>query len=502
MNYKSHDISNYVLACKELLANCESGWQKHIAEISKMSSYYTKCAEQVDDKINSVLDEINSVLKGEYDIVSFGNVFKSMLKTLKIALVPTFLDCVFIGDLSSKFTGGKDLYIVGANTGLFPTESAGGAIITPKDEELFNSVGIELYPDEHQKVRNELFAVTELFKKPAGQIVVSYSETSQSGQMHPSTVIAQLQSMLTEKYEENKEIKDKPISVEQVVVDNFYKLKEESKSAKDELAKAIFSTPRACYHEILGGLIGTRAKLEDKDVYDAAFSALNYKATNCEENGNKDYVEKIKKASIDKLPERLNDNIEIDHTSVSRLETFYGCPYSYFLKYTLGLNRREEGEVKTTESGTIVHDVLENFFNGVKNKEVNEENAREYAGKKFEDAIKNMAKWDRLRNRHDVERLIDRLKTECQDTCFNLYKNTCHSKYQPFELEMEFTKDSDQRLSVEIDGKKIDVVGKIDRVDNYGDGFVIIDYKTYKSPDVKDEDLYTGSKLQLFVYAA
>ncbi len=492
LNFRFNEISFYVVGCRKLLADCEEGWRQHIAEISKMSAYYTKCAEQVDDKINSVLDEMDSVLKGEYTIGAFCDVFRSMLKTLKIALVPTFLDCVFIGDLSSKFTGGKDVYIVGANTGLFPTESAGGASITPKDEEIFNGVGIQLYPDERQKARNELFSVTELFKKPVGQIVVSYSETSKSGQMHPSTVIAQLQSMLTEN--------GNPIEVKEVVVNDFYKLDEID---KHELAKSIFSTKRACCYEVVGvgDMTSASAKREDKDVYDAASSALNYAALNGDGN-DKDYVQKIKMAGKTALPERLDQRIEINHTSVSRLEKFYNCPYSYFITYTLGLNRREEGDVQTNESGTIVHDVLENFFKGVKNHEVTKENAREYADKKFEEAIKNIPKWDRLRHRHDVERLIDRLKTECIDTCYYLYENNCHSKYQPFELEMEFKRNGEEHLFVEVDGKQVEIIGKIDRVDNFGDEFIIIDYKTYKSADVCDEDLYTGNKLQLFVYAA
>lgn len=493
LNFKSNDIEKYVHACKELLNASESGWQKHIEEISKMSSYYTKCAEQVDDKINSVLDEMSSVLKGEYSICAFSDVFRSMLKTLKISLVPTFLDCVFIGDLSSKFTGGKDLYIVGANAGLFPIESTGGAIITPKDEELFNDVGIELYPDERQKARNELFAVTELFKKPTGQIVVSYPESSQTGKMMPSTVIAQLQSMLTENGEQ--------IEVEQVVVDNFYKLADND---KNELVSSIFSTPKACYYETISGLIGARAKLEDKDVYAAAYSALNYVATN--RNDAIEYVEKINKAENEIenkfLPEQLDGNVEINHTSVSRLEKFYKCPYAYFITYTLGLNRREEGDIETYESGTIVHDVLEHFFDLVKKGEINDDNARIRAGELFEKAVADTQKWDRLRKRHDVERLIDRLKTECEDTCYNLYKNTCHSKYQPFELEMGFGGDSQEKLFVEVDGRQVEIVGKIDRVDNYGDGFIIIDYKTYKSANIEDNDLYSGNKLQLFVYAA
>ena len=54
-------------------------------------------------------------------------------------------------------------------------------------------------------------------------------------------------------------------------------------------------------------------------------------------------------------------------------------------------------------------------------------------------------------------------------------------------------------MVLDIDGQKVKVTGKIDRIDNYKDNIRIIDYKT-GSIDNLQNDLYYGKKLQLYLY--
>ncbi|MEG1663408.1 MAG: hypothetical protein RR338_05420, partial [Clostridia bacterium] len=102
----AHNIGEFTAGARGFLANADDASMKYTEEISQISAYYKKCAEQVDKKIQSVLDEIDEVLHYDLDIKSFDNIVRGMLKTLKIALVPTYLDCVFVGDADSRFLGG------------------------------------------------------------------------------------------------------------------------------------------------------------------------------------------------------------------------------------------------------------------------------------------------------------------------------------------------------------------------------------------------------------
>ena len=49
-------------------------------------------------------------------------------------------------------------------------------------------------------------------------------------------------------------------------------------------------------------------------------------------------------------------------TSVSRLETYMSCPFSYYLKYGLKISEKEKLEVKTVDTGSFMHEVIDEFF--------------------------------------------------------------------------------------------------------------------------------------------
>lgn len=59
------------------------------------------------------------------------------------------------------------------------------------------------------------------------------------------------------------------------------------------------------------------------------------------------------------LPEMRHNTLV---TSISQLQTFYRNPYEYFLKYGLGLKKREELEISNANSGTFYHDAMEAFI--------------------------------------------------------------------------------------------------------------------------------------------
>ena len=71
------------------------------------------------------------------------------------------------------------------------------------------------------------------------------------------------------------------------------------------------------------------------------------------------------------------------------------------------------------------------------------------------------------------------------------------------ETRKNFTaqKQSNAIINFTANGKSIDLFGKIDRIDTYGDTFRIIDYKTGKRILSHYKDLYYGQKVQLFLYA-
>ncbi len=476
------NIKLYVDALRQIMRDSTTAYSSYVDKLAVESEYYRKVSEQVDKKINDVLDEIYEVLDYETEISGFETVFKSMLKTLKIALVPTYLDCVFVGDADSRFSGDGDIYVMGANNAKLPRTSGGGCVITPKDEDTFRALGIELTPDERQKIMTEMYAVCDLMKKPRGRLVVSYPESGDGGALRPSTIIFELQNMLCEN--------GKPLEIERVDFERFSTLSESGDVKYDmDKAKYVFATKRSCYNETLRIGKSGRASIEDSTLYGSAYMLVDDEDRKRIENSFR-------------RPERIAvspDSYFAGDTSVSRLESFYGCPYSHYFNYILSLKRRKDGNFEGTENGTILHFVLEKFFADVRDGKIKDDNIKEKACEYFYRAIEEND-FEVLLEKPDTGRLLNRVKEEGIKLCADLFEVQKRSKFRPYLLEAKIGKSEIKPMSLDLGDRKINLKGTIDRIDVLEDKFLIIDYKTYKSADLSLKELYGGQKIQLYVY--
>lgn len=470
------NIKEFVAATRRLTEGVVACYAKYVDALAGQSEYFRKCAEQVDSKLDDVLDEIENVLDYNTDIAGFESVFKSMIKTLKIALVPTFLDCVFVGDIDSRFSGNGDVYILGANGGKFPPQSSGGVVITHKDEESLCALGIDIVPDERQKLLNAMYAVCDLMKKPQGRLVVSFADSGDGAALRPSTVVFELQNMLTSG--------GKPLEIQRIDFEHFDTLE-----GKDmQKIALVFSTKRGCFNEALKN--GVSGRSGDVDVYGSAYSLVD--------EGKKRQVEKSLR-----VPKRINlpeKSYFVGRTSVSRLETFFGCPYAHYFNYVLSLKKRKDGSFEGTENGTILHFVLEKFFGDVRDDKVKDkEDAGKRAREYFDLAIKEYG-FEVLLEKADTGRILARLEEEGATLCADLFEVQKRSSFKPCLLEAKIGEGEIKPMSLEFAGKKVELKGTIDRVDRLDDKFVLIDYKTYKSADLPLKELYCGQKIQLYVY--
>lgn len=472
------NVSDYVAASRRFLDSADTAWRRHVDKLTALSAYYVKCAEQVDSKIDSVLDEIDEVLDFDTDIEKFESIFKSMLKTLKIALVPTFLDCIFVGDGDSRFMGAGDIYILGATNDKLPLASGGGTVVSPKDEEYFAKLGLNITPDESQKLMLNKYALCDVMKKPHGKLIVSYPETGNGGALRPSSVIAELRGMLTEG--------GKPLAVERVGFENL------SKHGGDKIktAAALFATEKSCYFEVMKNAVSHRAPFEDNAVYGSAYECMSQSG-------------KQKIDGIFDVPERISlpeNSYFSGSTSVSRLETFFTCPYSHYFNYILSLRKRKDGKAEGTENGTVLHYILEKFFCDVRDGLIADKaeiKPRAYAY--FDAAIRENG-FGVLLEKADTGRQLRRVREEGVKVCEDLYGVYLRSSFKPVMLEAKIGESGILPMSLTVGDKKVHLKGTIDRVDVLDDKFVVVDYKTYKSADMKLDELYYGEKLQLYIY--
>ena len=87
---------------------------------------------------------------------------------------------------------------------------------------------------------------------------------------------------------------------------------------------------------------------------------------------NKEYSYRLEKAleglEYTNIPEKINkENVKklygnTLNTTVSRLEQYKSCEFSYYLKYGLKLSSKEKMDIKPVDTGSFMHDVVDTFF--------------------------------------------------------------------------------------------------------------------------------------------
>lgn len=226
----------------------------------------------------------------------------------------------------------------------------------------------------------------------------------------------------------------------------------------------------------------------------------------------------INNSSSDNIIEK-DVNLDLFHingeltTTVSRIEKYNKCPYSYFLTYGLKLKERDEYELQTYDLGNFLHEMVDNaseYLFEMNNADI--EDYRKLADATFEVIAKDMRiDFDNLtpRDKHALNRIKN-----YTGWIFNNIKNQMDAGgMKLYGTEIEFGTDSNSKFkSIELTPdedvdnlKKINVVGKIDRVDlleKNGTKYVrVVDYKSSSTAgSITANDIKTGIKLQLITY--
>lgn len=474
------DAAEFADRAAAFLDAADGAWKAHTAKLTEMSLYYAKCAEQVDEKTKEIFDEMREALHAKGSLAYFENIFKSMLRSVKIALVPTFLDAVYVGGTDNRYLGRGDIYVMGANVGKLPAAKGGGAVISPRDEEALASLDIKITPARKERVYAELMAVTEIMKRPRGGLVVSFPESGAAGELRPSSVISELRGMLGEG--------GKALAAEYW----DHSLPFAESAARRRAVRARFSTPRACYYEILRG-----AADGADEVYGAA---RRYLAPKDADSLRRVYARRTppERISGDALAAVCRD--EVFSVSASRLEKFFACPYAHYLRYVLRLEKREEAEFEAADNGTVLHAVLEEFFKRVRDGGVTEDGIDALTGRIFDGVLRSIPHIAVLADEPEAKRLLARLREESVAVCRGLYAASLRSEYRPLYLEEKIGGDEILPLVLDAGGRQAEIRGYIDRVDVLDGKFAVVDYKTYKSADLKLSEIYTGERIQLYVY--
>ncbi|MDE0314439.1 MAG: PD-(D/E)XK nuclease family protein [Candidatus Poribacteria bacterium] len=222
-------------------------------------------------------------------------------------------------------------------------------------------------------------------------------------------------------------------------------------------------------------------------------------------------TEELTQNSQDDLA-KLRNNVY----SVTDLETYAKCPFQYFVAKVLKSKGKEEDvedEPSSLEKGSLIHEVLCEFF---KNCRANEDlsiakcsdETFERATQQLDEVLYSKSEDKRL-ERSDVseDNLFWKIEIEKQRVALHKWLKAERSydlHVMPRYFEVSFgqtqgTRDPELSRSEPILIGDVNMTGRIDRIDIGGGSYNVIDYKTGSSKILMN-DILEGRSIQLPIY--
>lgn len=417
----------------------------------------------------NILDEINLVFgEQKFTFEEYREILKSGLEVSSFGEIPEVIDQVIIGDIDrSKSHKIDTLFILGINDGVFPSQNNDEGFFNDSDRELLKNNGLELAKGTLENLYDEQYNIYKAFTTAENDIYLSYVSTDKEGKAkRPSTLITKVKKI-------------------------FPKLEEKSDVIKET---SNITTSSATFKELLLNIRKLRNNEEVdyiwKDIYNWYINNRKWKAK-IENVINGFYLNKTAEKISEKNIKRLYGGSL--KTSISRLEQYKKCPFSFHLKYGLKLKEKEELKIKSIDTGTFMHDIIDTFFETI-------DNVKEITEEEIEKNVENIINQKLELNKNYIFTsspkftvLTNRLKKVVTQSIKYIVFQIQNSDFEVLGNEIEFKKKIDN----------VEIIGKIDRLDvaktENGQYIRIIDYKSSEK-NIDLNELVAGTQIQLITY--
>lgn len=394
-----------------------------------------------------LFDEIVLILGEEkIGLEKYSKLLKIGLRNSELGKIPGTQDQVIFGDVDrSRSHKVKTVFIIGLNDGSFPSINKEEGFLDDKDREKLKQDGLELAKGTLEKLYEDNFNIYKAFTTAENSIYLSYSSSDKDGKsMRASMLIPKIKKLYPNIEEKSDTVtKQYEMVNEQVtyeeLLENIAKLQEQ---------KDISSMWYSIYQYY-------KQKNEYQEKLQNDLQGLYY--TNLPQD--------IKKENIEKLyGNTLN-------TSVSRLEKYRSCPFSYHLQYGLKLKEKEELKIHTFDTGSFMHETIDEFFEQVREQklalaEIEEEQIYKMVCSIIDENLK-LSKNYIFQATAKYKALVKRLKKIVSKALKYIIQTLIYSDFSIEGTEIEFGKKGKYNpITLELDdGKRVEITGKIDRID-------------------------------------
>lgn len=442
--------------------------------------------EQVWKIMVNVMEKMVAILGDEMvTIGDYAKILDAGLSESKMGIIPPSVDQIIVGDLErSRLPDVKVLFVLGINEGILPAPFDSYGVFSEVEREEMEQSGIQMTPNGKRKAFEEQYLIYCGITKPSHYLYFSYCTGDLEGKsMRPSGLIERMRKI-------------------------FPNIKEEYEGMEDSFFHMVAAEP--VFHQI-GEKIRDYAETGKMEaVWKDAFSyyqskeewqsRLYFMLKGIKEQNKKEVLKNstVRKLYGKKIP-----------TSISKLEKYAACPFSYFVEYALKAQKRKLYQLNTPDLGTLFHKVLENFSQNLEERKLDwKELSKEQTYTLIDAAVEQAA--PKLSNEILLETaanryLMKRLKRVSRRAAWTLTEHMKNGSFEPYGYEVSFGQgDKLPPIVIELsNGERMVMRGKIDRVDildkDQNRYIKIIDYKSGNKKFTL-QDIYYGLQLQLILY--
>lgn len=446
---------------------------------------------QVWEKICEIFDSMVKIYgEQKVDVEELIHVFKIILKDCQIKTIPATLDQVELADINVSRIGMKKIvFFVGVNEGIFPKKVEQDLCFNDLELEKLKEIGISIKETSLSKFNMGLYNIYEALNNVEEELYISIPAADLNGRAtRMSSLVTMIKDIIANPITGSVTSKEKEFALESIYsmddlferfvqrikeIDNFSDVSQEEKILLLALQEYFRNHPN--YNEIM--------KYQKRD-------------------------ENLKKETLDKIYGK-----ELK-TSVSRLELFQKCPFSYYMQYTLNIKPRKEAKASYMDIGSFMHAVLESFSlylfeHHIQWQEiitldnVLEEKYEKVLYQIIQKELEKNLKKQKESIRYGIlkQKLIHTMKK----VMLVIANSFNQSDFIPYGYEIEFKEDGIVApIIVEIsNGKRIFLNGKIDRIDVFDQEdkrYVrVVDYKS-SGKTLELDKIKEGISLQLITY--
>lgn len=432
------------------------------------------------DEIVTIMQETKMTIDQYYQMITVG------LKNSGLGKIPGTQDQVILGDVErSRSHKVKTIFIIGMNDGSFPNIRKEEGFLGDEDREKLKKSGIELAKGTLENLYEDTFNIYKAFTTAEESIYLSYSSSdNEVKSLRPSIYVNKIKRIFPKIIEESDVI----------------------------TPKYDITNIKATYEELLENI----AKKSEGEKIDEIWEKV-YNYYNSQEIWKQKLESDMEGLKYTNLPKDIDLKIveklygNTLKTSISKLERYRSCPFSYYLQYGLKLKEKEELKVQNFDTGSFMHETIDEFFKKVQEEKIplsrfleNEEEIKTKIDLIVEEKL-NEGKSYRFKETSKYKVLVARLKRILTKALKYIIESLVYSDFKIEGTEVEFDKKGKYKpikMTLE-DGKNIEIIGKIDRIDTAtsddGKYLRIIDYKS-SAKNIDLNEVYAGLQIQLLTY--